>query len=220
MLAENFAVHAVDLPGHGKSRSAGGLEEAVEKLSIQFSEPVAVCGWSLGGQIAMQFAMRYPQKVHKLILVAATPCFVQKENWPCAMEEKTLAGFASILLQDYESTLRRFLALQARGVEKEKELLLQLRKRLASRKAPEFSALQSGLKMLRDTDLRDKLSQVGQETLAVAGERDALTPPEAVRRMTEAMPNARMAEVKGASHAPFLSHPDEFTSLVTEFLHG
>ena len=54
-LAEKNQVHCVDLPGHGLSAMDGGgftLEEVVNALSTRFTEPLNLCGWSLGGQIA------------------------------------------------------------------------------------------------------------------------------------------------------------------------
>src|SRR3989304_9995018 len=82
-LSAHFHVLAVDLPGHGYSVGSGEgkvergktfphfllptsyflLDSIVDQLSAQFSEPLTVCGWSLGGQVALRWAMRYPQHV-------------------------------------------------------------------------------------------------------------------------------------------------------------
>jgi len=227
-------VLAVDLPGHGYSKagqwevgSGKGeasashfvLDSIVDELSAQFSEPIAVCGWSLGGQIAVRWAMRKPQQVSRLVLVASTPCFVRQTDWPCAMAVETLAEFAAALQQNYALTLRRFLALQVRGSEQERELLAALRGALFSRGEPDLAALQSGLEILRDCDLRDTLPNVKQPALVMAGERDTLTPPQASQYMASRMPNARLATINGAAHAPFLSHPDEFIKYLVSFLH-
>ncbi len=219
-LAEDFAVHVVDLPGHGASRLNGkfALETVVDALSAGFREPVSVLGWSLGGIIAQRWAMRMPQQVQRLVLVASTPCFAQCEGWQHGMPPDMLAQFGAELEKNHAATLRRFLALQLRGSENERELLAQLRDRLFSRGEPDMAALRGGLEILRDADLRHVLPLLRQPTLAIAGERDRLTPPQASHYLAQAMPNARAVEIKGAAHAPFLSHREEFADLVREFL--
>jgi pimeloyl-[acyl-carrier protein] methyl ester esterase len=226
-LAEQFCVYVVDLPGHGQSSQDGWLakqsrtlDEMVSALTEQFTMPLTVCGWSLGGQIALRWAAREPLKVQHLILVASTPCFVKREDWSCAMAAETLAGFAAVLTDNYAQTLWRFLALQVRGSDNERELLVSLRAALFSRGEPNQSALQAGLEILRDCDLRDSLTNITQPTLVIAGERDALTPPDASRYMATQLPNAALALIDGAAHAPFLSHPEFFVGQLRSFLQG
>jgi len=234
-LAKQTRVLAVDLPGHGRSRiqdsgfriqahtAAVTLDALVDQLAAQFAEsfakPLTVCGWSLGGQVALRWALRYPQQVSRLVLVSATPCFVQREGWPCAMAAVTLAAFAEALQQNYLPTLRRFISLQLRGSEQERELLANLRGNLLSRGEPDMAALQAGLAILRDCDLRADLPEIVQPALVIAGVRDTLTPLPASQYLAENLPNARLAAIEGAAHAPFLSHPDEFVAQLVGFLH-
>ena len=238
-LAENFCVQVVDLPGHGNSRRGVRhyalsdvqgqgvlpyapttvLDEIVAQLAAQFTEPLTVCGWSLGGQIALRWAQLEPHKIQRLILVSSTPCFVQKDGWTCAMARETLAGFAAALLENHAQTLRRFLALQVRGSERERELLTSLRAALFSRGEPDLDALKNGLGILRDSDQRAALKDIAQPTLILAGERDTLTPLGAAEHMATTLPNARLAKISGAAHAPFLSHPEIFVEQLKNFLH-
>jgi pimeloyl-[acyl-carrier protein] methyl ester esterase len=251
-LAQDFCVHLVDLPGHGKAgKGEGGRENGncgsvvlpfplpsspfpdcpfslppspfsidsiVAELAAHFSAPLTVCGWSLGGQIAQHWAASEPDKIQRLILVASTPCFAQRDDWQHGMLLATLQQFAQELERDYAATLRRFLALQVRGSEGERELLQSLRAALFSRGEPHLDALRGGLEILRDADLRAALPHLSQPTLVIAGERDKLTPPAASHFMATALPNAQMLEIQGAAHAPFLSHPDLFMQHLLKFL--
>jgi pimeloyl-[acyl-carrier protein] methyl ester esterase len=261
MLAADFQVHNVDLPGHGKSstihfppkrevaiapsppgggvgrgntwaknntptltlpRRESGLDSLdimVDELSSVFPEPINLCGWSLGGIIAQHWAVREPEKVQRLILVSSTPCFAVREDWTFGMPQEILAQFAAELEKNHTATLRRFLALQVRGSEGERELLSALREKLFSRGEPHLDALRGGLAILRDADLRDALAQITLPTLVVAGERDKLTPPEASHYLAQSLPHARAVVVAGAAHAPFLSHPEIFIEHVKSFLH-
>ena len=187
-------------------------------MAAQFSEPLTVCGWSLGGQVALHWAAREPEKIKRLVLVASTPCFAERDDWPFGMARATLQQFAAELEKNHAATLRRFLVLQMRGSEGERELLANLRELLFSRGEPHPDALRGGLEILRDADLRGALPEIRQPTLAIAGERDKLTPPEASHYLAQTLPNARVVEIEGAAHAPFLSHPQIFIQHLKSFL--
>ena len=219
-LALTHRVHLVDLPGHGGSAACTpySLDTLVQQLSTHFNEPLTVVGWSLGGQVALRWAQLHPAQVKKLILVATTPCFVQQDGWSCAMAADTLQEFAASLLQNHALTLKRFLALQLRGSENERELLPDLRARLFAKGEPDVSALKSGLDILRDTDQRAGLSNIKQSTLVIAGERDTLTPKAASEYMAQTMHDAQLEVIRGAAHAPFLSHSDIFITAVRNFM--
>jgi len=206
-FSQYLEVNSVDLPGHGASASLGAftLDRVVDQLVARFDQPVTVCGWSLGGQIALHWAMREPDKI---------------KDWQFGMSQHVLQQFADDLEKNHAATLRRFLALQVRGSERERELLVTMRERLFSRGEPDMHALRGGLEILRDTDLRNVLPNIKQHALVIAGGRDKLTPPEASKYMAKMMPNARMVEIKGAAHAPFLSHPDDFAKHVVDFMNG
>ena len=221
-LAQHYRVICMDLPGHGASGPLQefGLDNLVHELSSQFDEPLSICGWSLGGQVALRWAALHPQQVEKLVLLASTPCFVQRTDWPHAMTEETLQEFADALLKNHAQTLRRFLALQVRGSENERELLASLRGRLFSRGEPDVNALRGGLEILRETDLRASLPQLQQPALVVAGARDMLAPAAASAHMAQALPDAQLVNVAGAAHAPFLSHPEMVVEQMVDFLHG
>jgi pimeloyl-[acyl-carrier protein] methyl ester esterase len=234
-FAQHFPVWVVDLPGHGNSvdnsdKMQGtahqvrqpeyrfSLDGIVDQLSAQFVEPLALCGWSMGGQIAMRWALRNPGQVERLVLVTSTPCFAERSDWQFGMPAGTLRQFATDLEQNHAATLRRFLGLQVRGTEGERELLAVLRERLFSRGEPDPHALRAGLEILRDLDLRDALPEISQPALVIAGERDGLSPPQASHYLAQAMPDARLAVIAGAAHAPFLSHREEFLKQVLDFM--
>lgn len=227
-LAVHFQVHTVDLPGHGKSAAPpiirgqdtgqALLDSIVGQLAEQFVEPISVCGWSLGGQVALRWAALHPDRIRRLALIASTPCFVERDDWLFGMAEETLEQFAAELERNHAATLRRFLALQMRGSEHERELLIRLRASLFAHGEPSLAALRGGLEILRNVDLRPQLPDIGQQTLAITGERDKLTSPVASYYLAQSLPHARVVEIDGAAHAPFLSHPDEVTELLARFL--
>jgi len=221
-LAASFRVHVVDLPGHGESAGIApySLERVAEAVAAAVPQRAHWCGWSLGGLVALEAARRYPDQVARLVLVASTPCFAKRADWPCAVAPETLDEFADSLAGDYEGTLKRFLSLQARGDEGARAVLRDLRDSLFTRGRPAAEALRGGLEILAGCDLRDRATGVAQPTLVIHGERDQLVPLPAGEWLAQNLPAAKLAVVKGAAHAPFLSHPDEFVNLVNGFLAG
>ena len=217
-LARHFRVTTLDLPGHGRSdavraaQSLGDLTDAV----IELCPASAVwLGWSLGSLVALDAALRYPEKVTRLVLVGATPKFVQAPDWPHAMLAEVFAEFARSLSHDYRATLLRFLSLHVGGSADGRALLKQLRAKVFTPHGdPQPEALAAGLAILGQTDLRARLAEVRAPTLVVHGSHDRLAAPGAAEYLVAHLPQARLLRVEGAGHAPFLSHPAQFVQAV------
>jgi pimeloyl-[acyl-carrier protein] methyl ester esterase len=224
-LARRFRLHIVDLPGYGASPAFEPytLERLARAVAVALPEKVQVCGWSLGGQVALEMARLFPVQVERLVLTATTPCFTAREDWPWAVRREVLLEFAAALETDYEGTLKRFLALQARGGDEAeiepRTVLKRLRDILFARGRPDVQTLRAGLNILLGSDLRDRAATIKTPTLLLHGGRDMLTPVGAAHWLAKKMPEARLEVLPGAAHAPFLSHPVEFTEIVTGFLH-
>ncbi|SFN45745.1 pimeloyl-[acyl-carrier protein] methyl ester esterase [Formivibrio citricus] len=221
-LAGEYCLHVVDLPGHGRSPAIepASLEKWAEALDRAFPLPVHVLGWSLGGELAMQWALSAPQKIRSLSLIASTPCFARRDDWPCAMAADTLAQFSVQLLQDWRGTLKRFIGLQAMGDAAARAVARELTQDLFGHGEPQLAALEKGLEILRDADLRSRVNEIACPTLLQFGDKDMLSPIKAGEWLAATLPHSRLVVHAGAAHAPFLSHPDAFVSAQREFWAG
>ena len=222
-LAEHFSVTVPDLPGHGRSRRPpefDTLEALAGEVAAVLDGPATWIGWSLGALVALVAARRYPQAVAKLVLVGATPRFVQAPGWPCAMDPDMLEQFAVELESDYAGTLQRFLSLQIGEGEGEWGTLRSLHAELYRYGEPETAALRSGLQLLKETDLRKDLHAISVPTRVIHGERDKLVPVEAGKYLAAQLPVARFEIIESAGHAPFLSHPSLFLQKLEGFVRG
>lgn len=219
-LCQRYRVHAVDLPGMGLSTAIHPytLETIVARIAEEFDHPVTLCGWSLGGQIAMHWSLSRPQQIEKLVLVGSTPCFVSNDSWPHGVAAEVFRQFASQVGADYRNTLIRFLSLQAQGGDSSREHIRQLRERFFQYPAPATNVLQAGLEILLQTDLREQMHTLQQATLLIHGTRDTLAPAAAARWLAKVLPSAQLCLLEKASHAPFLSHPSEFMSAISAFM--
>jgi pimeloyl-[acyl-carrier protein] methyl ester esterase len=221
VLTPHASVRCIDLPGFG--RSAGvpmpTTPEAMVDVLLDVVPASAVwMGWSLGGLLAMVMAARYPQRVSHLMLMAATPCFVQKQDWPCAMPAQEFDVFANAVKDDAALTLKRFLMLQCHGTTSHKQDLRFLQSCLVRQPAPSREALEQGLALLGNNDYRALLSTLSLPVLCLLGEHDALIPASVAPVLLSLLPSSMVRVVSGAAHVPFLSHPQVCRDAVLDLI--
>jgi pimeloyl-[acyl-carrier protein] methyl ester esterase len=223
----DYRLHPIELPGHGEAAfepTWQGLEDWADAALAAAPERAVWLGWSLGALVAMQAALHtrahQAERIMALILVSATPRFVQAADWRAAMAETVFARFHAGLIENPRQTLQRFLALQVRGSDGERETLRLLRAGIATRAQPRQDALVTGLTLLCEEDLRARLADIQRPTLWLFGERDTLVPAEVSERVGLLMPGARCELIAGAGHAPLLSHGPQSQAAISAFLAG
>lgn len=205
---------ALPLPGYAETAPARTLEEMSDRIAGQLGTGTLVIGWSLGALLAMRMALDHPEKIARLVLVGATPCFVNRADWPHGVADEVFEQFAASLAEDYAGTLRRFLSLQAQGSDAVRRVLAELRARLLAQPRPTGGTLEAGLNILRGTDLRVDIARLVLPVTLIHGMGDRLAPVEAARWLAQAMPQASLHEIRGAGHAPFLSHAEDVAEII------
>ena len=216
-LASRFRVHVVDLPGFGQSPVCAPYTpgEFARELARALPESICVCGWSLGAQLALRWALDFPTQVKRLVLVAATPRFAGDPGWASGVDAPVLHDFASGLRRNVTSTLKRFATLQTHGEKDARQKNAWLCKCLFT---TDPEVLQASLQMLLETDLRSELFQLEQPVLLVHGQIDRLVSEASARAFQQLLPRARLEIFEDCAHVPFLSQSKKFVSLVSEFL--
>lgn len=213
LLARYFRLHVVDMPGFGYSSDALPSPYTtrclVEKMAESVPQRFLMCGWSLGGQVALQWAMQQPEQLEKLILVSTTPKFLNSPDWGNGIERVVFNQFADAIQSDYQPAMTRFLTLQAQGGDDARATVRELKRHFFQRQPPSVASLASGLELLQNNDLRHAAASIKVPTLIMHGERDRVVPADAGRWLAAQM-NSKLEIQQNASHAPFLSHPDWF----------
>lgn len=206
----------IDLPGYGNEAPIDDFDAAVDAYAARLQPASALGGWSLGAQLALAVAARHPAKVGKLLLVAGTTSFVQRDGWPHAMPPAMLAEFTAGIAADVEAMLPRFVGGFNRGDARAKSVTAELLQLADPR--PNGEVLATGLRWLRDVDLRSDAARVQCPTLLIHGAADPLMPLGAAEALAALIPGARLAAMADCAHAPFLSRPDDFLAEARRFL--
>lgn len=217
-LSPHFRLHLVDLPGYGRSKDFGAmpLSEMAAIVLQQAPQQALWLGWSMGGLVASQIALSHPERVEGLITVSSSPCFTAHDEWP-GIRPEVLAGFEQQLSEDFQRTVERFLALQTLGTESARQDARLLKAVVLQHQMPEVEVLTGGLEILRTTDLREALATCSLPFLRVYGYLDGLVPRKVASLLDHEWPRTQSVVMKGAAHAPFVSHPDDFSNLILNF---
>ena len=221
-LKQHNQVTTIDLPGHGKSDPPPSAEYTIDSLAQIVSQQLApnsiLAGWSLGGLVAIKIAAKYPGLVSKLVLIASSPQFANSEQWEHGVKKSIIDGFANDLKQNYRETINRFLAIQTFGSEKAKPVIRELRDKVFANGEPHIDSLSKGLQILKNCALWDDAAEINSPTLIVLGEKDTLIPKDSGEKTMETIPGSQLKIIKGAGHAPFISHREDFIKAITPFL--
>lgn len=216
-LTQYFRVTLLDLPGFGRSNlptTDYNLMHLTQQIVAAVPTPAIWLGWSLGGMITLSAAIHYPEQVTKAILVASSPKFIATTDWP-GLSSAVLQQFIENLRLDYQTTLTRFLALQLLKSEHAQELAALIKSALQA-PPPSLKGLMHSFNIIRETDLRAELAKINCPSLYIYGRSDALVPIAVSQHIHAWHPSADIAVIRHAGHAPFLSHPKEFLSLVNK----
>jgi len=220
-LTQHCRVHLVDLPGYGDTPAdQGGFVPTAQALIDALPPGVTLCGWSLGGMLALQAARLAPQRVARLILVGTTPSFTQHGDWAPAQPPDLLNTFSTAVNENVASTLQRFVALLNQGDARARAIIRALNSGVLGKPLPDTATLIKGLGWLRDVDLRAAMPAIAIPGLLVHGERDPLMPLGAAQWLAGRLPHARLEIFAATAHAPFLADPARFAALVSNFCHA
>ncbi|NGO68318.1 alpha/beta fold hydrolase [Streptomyces boncukensis] len=185
--------------------TAGDLaDDLVAFLDALGLESAHLFGTSFGGAVAQHAALRHPERVASLILVATTPSYelgreVIEKLFTMSHEERKKAA------PEYFFTPEGQAAMRARPA----------RETLTAR-TPEQSARRHAA--ARQHEIRDHLGEIAAPTLIVHGTEDRPAPYEGAVLMEQRMPNARLRPIEGGRHGIGVEFADTIAQWVREYL--
>jgi len=195
--------YALDLPGHGQSAGQGRDSVAayadwlIAFLDAAGLEQATLAGHSMGGAIALDTALRYPERVASLSLIATGS---RLRVAPAILEGLRLDPVVTIQLiaewcycQVPPGTIR--LAEQ------------QMAATSPAVVYGDFAACDA-------FDVTGRLSEIGVPTVVVCGTEDRMTPPKYATFLSNKIPGATLHLIAGAGHMVMLEKPEEVTAIL------
>ena len=216
ILRREFTVLTVDQRGHGKSPAATSTHSLVDysddlhALLTQLAlKPAAVVGFSFGGMVAQELALKYSQDVSALVICASRASLPAEARDIARTrgDDARKRGMGDVL----NATLDRWFTPAFRAAGKDDAA----RARLLSDQVEGWA---QAWYAMADVDTLPRLSGLRTPTLCLAGELDQSSPPEVVKEMAAAIPEAHYAELRGAPHMLFLEQPEMTARVVGDFL--
>lgn len=221
-LAPYYSVTLVDLPGFGDSpilEKSDTLEDDwIEALNNAIPDNTHLLGWSLGGLLAQQIALRHPEKINSLICLATTPRFTQNDGWTRSVSPQIINDFIKAIGIEVNKTLKTFWRLQLQGTSNSRVLMKELVSHMSARSIPKIQPLNQGLILLKDMDNREQIHNLNMPTLWLLGEHDPLIPEEIRLNLNELQPKANVEIIADGGHIPFFSQPEQTANLIVNFL--
>lgn len=210
LLFDNRGVGDSDKPA-GPYTAQQMAGDAVAVLDAAGVEQAHVLGASLGGAVAQELALRHPERVEKLVLVATMSGLSNMHPIPA----QTLQLMAEAPTLEPAVALRRFVenALEPEPDPALVERLVELR--TANPPDPAGWAAQAGI--WGTFDVWEELPSLRLSTLVVQGEGDVVVDPRNAALLAARIPGAQLRLVPGG-HLFFWNRPHELVSLLAEFL--
>lgn len=219
-LEKKYQVITYDLRGHGKSGEGEGqyfMEYFVDDLialmdHLKISSSV-ICGFSMGGYIALRAIERNPEKFKGLILADT-----KSEADSNEAKLKRAAGLRVVKSQGVATFAEGFLkgALAPETFSANPDLVEKLKLIILSNKP--IGICGALLALACRTDTSASLSKISVPTLILVGEKDAITPPSVSEVMKEKIARSKLEVIPGAGHLSNLENSKDFNKKLDEFL--
>jgi pimeloyl-ACP methyl ester carboxylesterase len=223
-FAQNYQVLRYDMRGYGKSEPVDGEFNHMDDLlavlnALGLYEPVVIMGCSMGGGLAMDFALTYPSRVKALILVGSGPSGLELDMAAPAKfadAEKAFEAGDLDLVAEIETQI------WFDGLGRTPEQVDPSMRKLVyemNRQALAHEVKQLGKRLPNAPALAfDRLADIKIPVLIIVGAHDTPYILAAADYMMERIPSVQKVTIEDAAHLPNLDQPEEFQGIVTNFL--
>ncbi len=212
LLPDNRGIGASDVPPgpYTVSDMAADLTAVLADAGVDRPHVVGISG---GGMVAQELAVRHPERVDRLVLVATTPGGERAYPIPDA----TRALIAEMPELPPEEALRR--AVENALADPDGRIVDRiLHHRLTD--PQDRDGWQAQAEAFTTYDGGERLARITAPTLVVQGERDAVIDPRNAGVLAELLPDVRVERHPDAGHLVMWEDPDWFVAVVSDFLGG
>ncbi|ANB62106.1 2-succinyl-6-hydroxy-2,4-cyclohexadiene-1-carboxylate synthase [Anoxybacteroides amylolyticum] len=217
----------IDIIGHGKTDSPDDIDRyTIESVAIDLYEllkqlgieKVDVLGYSMGGRLALTFAIRYPQCVRMLILESSSPGLKTEEERNIRRKSDEVLA---IMIEQYgvAAFVEKWEQLPLFATQKQLPFEQQenIRRERLSHSAKGLANSLRGMGTGNQPSWWEHLTSLSIPTLLLCGEWDEKFCQIALE-MKERLPNAKLLKISHAGHAIHVEQPKIFAKIVNEFI--
>lgn len=200
-----------DFADMGVQAIADDVVALVDSLNLK---RVILNGWSLGGAVVVEAASQLKDKCVGLVLTcAATPCYLQKDDYPHGGTPDALADTLAAMAADRVN----FLAGLAQGIcaAEVSETVIEWMREIFMQASPLAA---QALGELGPLDQRDKLKNLSMPIVSFVGAKDVVVDPDVCRSVAMFNDNTVVIECQASGHAPFLEEPDLYHEQLQAFI--
>lgn len=218
-FSKTHRVIAPDLRGFGRSEVTPGtvtMQQFADDLSellrvMKVSESVVLCGLSMGGYIAFQFAKYHREQLKALILCDTKAAADSEEarQTRLKMADLVTRSGTGILAETMPAKL-----FAAKNIGSEADTAT----REVIRRANPLGVAAAQLGMAARPDVTSQLAAIDVPTLVIVGEEDVITPPAEMEGVSKQIANSRYVLIPGAGHMAPLEDPRPVNAAMREFL--
>ncbi|GGP51908.1 bifunctional 3-oxoadipate enol-lactonase/4-carboxymuconolactone decarboxylase PcaDC [Streptomyces calvus] len=210
-LTKQWRVFRFDLPGHGgaPAHPAGSVADLTTRLLATLDglgvQRFGYAGCALGGAVGIELALRHPERLASLALIAASPRFGTADEFRQRGVIVRTNGLDPIARSAPERWFTGgFAAAQPAITEWAVQMV----------RTTDPGCYIAACEALASFDVRAELASVGVPTLVLVGSEDQVTGPAEARTLVAGIPDARLAVVPGASHLVPVEQPAAVTDLL------
>jgi pimeloyl-ACP methyl ester carboxylesterase len=218
-FADKFQVITYDVRGHGKTDKPIGpyniplfTDDLVRLLEVLDTPQAHIIGISMGGMVAFQLAVSYPERVRSLTIVNSWADFV-----PHSFRERLSIWQRVILFRLFSMRKIGEIIAGRLFIKPEQEEIRQVFiERWAENHKPAYMAATKGMV---GWSVVDRVGEIACPTLLIAADED-YTPVAYKESYADQMRNAKLVVIEDSRHATPVEKPEEFNQAVMEFLEG
>jgi pimeloyl-ACP methyl ester carboxylesterase len=219
-FARDFEVIAPDMRGFGRSELPpqrwSPVADLLGLVDLLHLKPAHIVGCSIGGGVAIDFAIEHGERISKLVLVGPGVSGAQfGAKYPELFAEADAAEKAGDRRAMLEADARLWLDGPRRRPGYVKD---PIRKLFFEMDGNFDSDWESAPIDEIEPPAAERLHEITARTLVVVGDQDVPPIFDAVELLMEKVPHARKAVIHDAAHLPNLEHPHEFNRIVLDFL--
>jgi len=195
-------------------------DDVIGLMDFLHIDKAHILGLSLGGMVAQEVAISYPERVMKLVLGSTFADIERNDVHPELMKALGIReGDASVDIRNIDfRKLMNFMVSSAFNKRLYRMVLVLLSKCSMRSVDPEGSLSQ--MQSVAGYSTLDRLRLIKAPTLVITGTGDRIVSPSMSDLIASKVANARLVKVKGGSHAFFMEMRGRFNKEVLEFLRG